>query len=509
MKAKKIFLTTIIGLMVFFLAIGIFFYSSDVITAGDKIDKIKDKDYINSIRSEDSIEVTDGKTKTYISGEKRLKLEDSDGIILEMKLLTPYDNRVGVGESMMVAEWLLINFNDKTKIFEKIDSYNIKDDYKVKSKSYIWKYLVETEITNCYDVSKINNKTKENITSEVCSDYIQRDWIKFSNAKDLPNKNIRIGLFTNTIEGEHIEFVPTIEGLEILEWASFLADNLAAYYKLNESSGAVLDALGANNGVNIGGTPNQPGLISTSYSFDGSSKGIDLPESMFNVGNMTFSTWINITTSSNGDGLWEFDNSDNPQIRVVIDVDGKALALAWQGGEQVAIRSIDPIPTNEWVHIVFTHQTNNAALYLNGVWQSGDNTTTVSGATSNQHSMAYLDPTGATTITGGMDETSFYSYAINQEVVTGLYNSGMGKTFPLTAICTFSGFVFDEDNNAIVGANITVWNQFDVSLFFETTTVAGGAWEIDITNSTNTYMVGAYFNNTIIGQLKPFVSGSC
>ena len=75
--------------------------------------------------------------------------------------------------------------------------------------------------------------------------------------------------------------------------------------------------------------------------------------------------------------------------------------------------------------------------------------------------------------------------------------------------CTFSGYVFDEGGTALVGANVTIWNQIDMSESYSNTTNAQGSWKYNIVNSTNTYMTGAYYNNTLIGQLKPYISGQC
>ena len=41
-----------------------------------------------------------------------------------------------------------------------------------------------------------------------------------------------------------------------------------AYYRMDEASGAVIDAVSGNNGVNDGATPNVTGKINTAYEFD-------------------------------------------------------------------------------------------------------------------------------------------------------------------------------------------------------------------------------------------------
>jgi len=46
-------------------------------------------------------------------------------------------------------------------------------------------------------------------------------------------------------------------------------------------------------------------------------------------------------------------------------------------------------------------------------------------------------------------------------------------------------------------------------MFAMTLFLASGLWSVSIENSTNTYMAGAYYNNTLIGQLKQGITGTC
>lgn len=78
-----------------------------------------------------------------------------------------------------------------------------------------------------------------------------------------------------------------------------------------------------------------------------------------------------------------------------------------------------------------------------------------------------------------------------------------------TPSCLYEGYVFDGSAVALQGANVTIFNQYDVSEYYKNTTDSNGYWTLDIANSTSTYMAGAYYNNTLIGQLKPFISGTC
>ena len=72
-----------------------------------------------------------------------------------------------------------------------------------------------------------------------------------------------------------------------------------AYYRMDESSGAVIDAVSGNNGTNNGATPNVTGKINTAYEFDGLVDSIsmgDLDVFSFNDGSgdlpFTISAWV-------------------------------------------------------------------------------------------------------------------------------------------------------------------------------------------------------------------------
>jgi len=259
-----------------------------------------------------------------------------------------------------IAKWQAIDWSDNWKLFDKIDSYKIDDDYKVKDKDYTLKYLVETEKTNCYDESQINNKTLENETKEVCYDYIQKDWIKFNKAKDLPHKDITIGLFaSNLIEGEHIEFIPTIEGFEVLEWASYLVTDIVSYYKLDEeagSTGTIYDATGTNNGTNVGAT-NTTGKIKYGYDFDGSDDYIDIGDYIGGKDALSISIWIYPDSTSELQSIiGYYDYCGNDRALDFGIVDGNLRVRTYSSGTtQIGTSlSTSTIPTNAWTHVAWT-----------------------------------------------------------------------------------------------------------------------------------------------------------
>jgi hypothetical protein len=75
--------------------------------------------------------------------------------------------------------------------------------------------------------------------------------------------------------------------------------------------------------------------------------------------------------------------------------------------------------------------------------------------------------------------------------------------------CNFSGYVKDASSNGLQNAKIVVFNQDLKTETYNTTTSATGYWSINITNSTKNFTAVAYLNNSLIGQAKPFIRGTC
>jgi len=406
----------------------------------DTLSKIKDKGYIDSIRKNDNTNTYDGITKTYVTDSKKLTFSD-DKILLDMELLTPYNNEVQSGESVMVAEWLLVDWDNKVKFPEKIDYYDLKDNYKIKDKDYTWKYLVETEVTDCYDAAKADKKTLKNANAEECHSYIGKEWIEFSKVKELPHKNIIIGLFTDTISGEYVEFIPTIEGFNIYEWASYLVTDLISYYKLDEASGTTVnDAHGSNDGTNYGATINVAGKIGKAYDFNGEDYGdyLDTNEaSDFNFitsSDFTFSLWINPTFKTKYDRIL----SNRPPVAAVgyeltlVNDDNGTVRFFGTGGANVLSNSTSVLIENSWNHLVVTADSGSIVFYINGV-ATGSGSTTISSSSANLQFAVSSGWHTSDLLEGKLDEIGIWSRVLNSTEVENLWADGDGFAYPFEA----------------------------------------------------------------------------
>ena len=182
-----------------------------------KIDKLKDKDFIKSIRETDSVIIDGSFTKTYKAKEKRLTIESSKDLI-DIQLLSSYHRMIGAGDSVLIAEFKLKDWKKKDKIFDYLEFFN-KKEYTKEDKQFVYKYCEEKTIQ-----MELPTDFPEEASDNEMFEKVIGDWgnaIEFTTLDELPHKDIRIGIFTKTVLNEKIEWLPTIDGFDIYEWAAY------------------------------------------------------------------------------------------------------------------------------------------------------------------------------------------------------------------------------------------------------------------------------------------------
>ena len=183
---------------------------------GSLIDKISDRILIDEIRGTDSITQNGNYIKNYTSIDRSVVItDDKDIILINIKLNSPYVvSNLIASDDIKVAEFTLVDWKeDKETLFSKVDYFNIKDNYSKINRVFRYKYGTDNEVCNFGDC------------------YTETTWTSFTFLNELPRKNIKIGAFTQTYPLESVEWIPSIEGFEILEWASW---NISAVTKIGE-----------------------------------------------------------------------------------------------------------------------------------------------------------------------------------------------------------------------------------------------------------------------------------
>jgi len=176
-------------------------------------------------------------TKTVTISNSFLKIYPLD-VVATIKLDTPINNKVSVGYQR-VAEFT-INSNDDNYLdaLKSMDFYNAKDMKSI-DREFDYKYKT-TENYNFYTYKEICSVSKNltNICEQVIDETIvkQRDkWVDYT-GKDIIKGEITIGIYTEVKKNDYVEWIPTLFGEKVEEWATWsgsLNIGLIAYWNFN------------------------------------------------------------------------------------------------------------------------------------------------------------------------------------------------------------------------------------------------------------------------------------
>lgn len=211
----------------------------------------------------------------------------------------------------------------------------------------------------------------------------------------------------------------------------YLDIDLISYYKLDETSGAVIDSHGTNDGENFGATRGVEGVINNSFNFSSDESDYvnltDMDE--FVASNeLTISVWVNMKSTGSAHILSH--RSDDSTRAFQIDNTGSAIRfIVWNSsGTLKQVVTTYDLVLGEWYHIVGVWNGTNIMLYINGTMEDiedqlgtiRDEATNITLGTSDQ-SPVFWD--------GLIDEVGIWNRSLNSTEVSDLYNSGAGITY--------------------------------------------------------------------------------
>jgi len=228
-----------------------------------------------------------------------------------------------------------------------------------------------------------------------------------------------------------------------------LTTNLVSYYKLDETSGSVLDAQGTNNATNVGATPNETGKINTAYDFDGNEY-IDLNFKPDTTTDFTWSTWVYMesqSTSYLNSILWASDSTNGQGAAFVVN--GQSTGIIGAGSDRyfgmtnsnnvLNVKSSNIVPLNTWTYlsITFDESESTMKLYYNGVLDSTHTGITTPTVLSGNDAFLGVDGRNPTTNRnydwdGKMDEVGIWDRVLTSTEIAELYNSGDGFAYPFS-----------------------------------------------------------------------------
>jgi len=373
------------------------------------------------------------------------------------RLNTPLNVIVHVGYQK-VAEFEITSYRDYDNALKQF-TFKDMNNGKVKiNREYDLKYLdyedveVDDYKTECNKILNINKSYTDVCEKIKISSHTERKavWNKINPADLKKNEKITVGVFTEVEKGDYVDWVPTIYGREVKEWATWTASlnvDLEVYYTLDEASGTVAeDSILNYNLTNVGATVNQDGILGKSYLFEASGYGtgdtaytttssIGLTDYPFTYnawfkGSGTALTWGGIVGINHGIGEWSgFQMGTKAENLAFLNRDDT-------GGD--ILEELDSgvdIYTGSWVMVsaVFTSATDRS-LWVNG--NNVLNTTTNLGFDTDINAFQVGNagngkqaPSIEWGGNGYIDEIGVWSRALSKSELEDLYNGGTGITY--------------------------------------------------------------------------------
>ena len=232
--------------------------------------------------------------------------------------------------------------------------------------------------------------------------------------------------------------------------------NLVSYYKLDESSGTIVDAHGSNDGTSTGITYGQTGKVSGEGAVgftDATTDKINFGTSAFNFSTSqawSWSAWINpnLTENTSDNTLFQRIQSSNPFQGYIFQYryrtgtgSNKRFFIEFNGSGSTMFIAWDHVLTNStYQHVLLTYDGSGSSsgvnLYVDDVLLTK---TTTAGSVSGSYP-ASIDcdlggRTGSSNQSWGGDigSVAIFDKELSSTEARDLYNSGSGLAYPFSA----------------------------------------------------------------------------
>lgn len=149
------------------------------------------------------------------------------------RLNTPLNVKVGQGYQK-VAEFDLLSYGDYNEALKQFTFKDLNDKGTNINRDYDLKYLTYENVmvndynTNCSNTSNkvLDSKANKNFT--ICNEVligehmeIREVWKDVTSSDFKKNKKLTVGVFTTVEKGDYVDWIPTIYGIEVKEWATW------------------------------------------------------------------------------------------------------------------------------------------------------------------------------------------------------------------------------------------------------------------------------------------------
>src|SRR3990167_41087 len=296
--------------------------------------------------------------------------------------------------------------------------------------------------TSCSTITN-QNGTKENICDNVLKEYNSEeviDWVEIDTVNgELPSGKTRIGGFAEVLVGDTIEWIPTLFGVKVPEWAqwsSSLNTNIEAYWKFDVDNGTVTpdNATYKHNMTFQGGTDTTAAaakLGAAGANFDGvddyANFGVVVA---LGTNNFTIAGWMR----PQGLGSYRILASSTGAFRFSTALSGANDKPAYWIGEggswniaNAVSGSASAVSNNTWVHVAFVRNATNFTMYVNGTPQS-ETILPAGFSFANGFQLLGNDDAGSF-MKGHIDELGVWYRPLTPAEITALYNDFTGITW--------------------------------------------------------------------------------
>jgi len=211
-------------------------------------------------------------------------------------------------------------------------------------------------------------------------------------------------------------------------------DDLMGYWKLDETSGPVVDETGNNNGVNYEAARGVAGKVGNAFDFDGINDYVSIPYSSdfaYTIGqdNVTVSAWVYPFDKDNPDhgAIYSDRAVDNDVAAIVMAINQGYFYLGgWSPtATDYSVPQVLVPSNNQWYLMTGVFNSTEAKLYINGDLESSTSLTGVSLANGGTGMMLGKAQGGywENYFDGKIDEVKIWNRALSASEVKSLFEN--------------------------------------------------------------------------------------
>jgi len=462
--------------------------------------------------------------RSYNENTKTITITNALGLgnkIADVQLKSPLINYVMPGENRLVAEFEINSESDYSNVFKKMEFFDKNNGMKSFDRDFSYKYkkVIDIEKIPIYK-TVCENKLLANGTNLVCEQQIDSyenkeiyEWVELNTKQILLKGNITIGIFTDVYSKDNVEWIPTLFGERINEWAIWTSSfntGLVSYFKFDETSGTnTKDEVNNHDGTlsnmeDADWMLNATCKIGGCINFSETNEYINLSdESAFDMDEFTINFWMKKYENLKDYRIISKDEGHTSNFWLVESGGGLIFSTGNTAGDNYGIRIISSSTNSagRWMMVTARYNSTRASFFLNGTLIGNNDTPDYY---SNDFHVNFAWAVGNTNAYLGMlDELGIWNRSLTDSEITDLYNSGTGLTYspkPTVSITYPISETYNHNveflNYTVTGANLDkcLYSK-DGGLTNSSLVTAGTNWTgLSSSEGSNTWNV--YCNNT-------------